>query len=85
MYVFFYFVLLYNGGRGNTSGICERRKNMKANNEIRTLAAENNIYIWQIADKLGVHENTLLRWMRKELPKETKDKILNAINEIRGE
>lgn len=58
---------------------------MKKNNDIRTIAAENNIYLWEIADKLGVHESTLMRWLRKELSDEVKAKIMLAIKEIRGE
>jgi phage antirepressor YoqD-like protein len=55
----------------------------KRNDEIRE--AKGSIPNWVIAERLGVHENTLNRWMRKEMSNEMKQKILAAINEIKNE
>lgn len=55
---------------------------LKANKEIRS--AKGSIPNWVIAEKLGVHEVTFIRWMRKELPKKEKERILFAIDEIKA-
>ena len=53
-----------------------------ANAEIRkTLKAEKIAY-WQIADELGVHENTVIRRMRHELSEADEKAFLKAISEI---
>ena len=38
--------------------------------------------MWQLAEKLGIHEGTLSRKLRHELPEEEKNKILALIDEI---
>lgn len=53
----------------------------KRNLDIRE--AKEDIPFWVIAERLGVHENTLRNWMRKELSVEQKNKILNAIQEVK--
>lgn len=58
---------------------------MKANSEIRNKAKNINIKHWQIAAKLGVSEQTIMRWLRVPLTKERKDKILAAIEELSKE
>lgn len=40
---------------------------------------------WVIAKKIGVHENTLNRWMREEMAGERKKTVLEAITEIKTE
>jgi uncharacterized protein YjcR len=40
---------------------------------------------WVIAEKLGVSENTIYRWMRQELSDDKKQRILNAIKDIKQE
>lgn len=40
---------------------------------------------WVIAEKLGVSENTIYRWMRQELSDDKKQRILNAIKDIKRE
>lgn len=53
------------------------------NTEIRE--ARGKIPFWLIAERLGVHENTLRGWMRKELSPERKVQVLNAIQWIEKE
>ncbi len=58
---------------------------MTENNEVRKKARAANIPYWKIADKLGVSENTLYRWLRKPLSESKKADVLNAITEIERE
>ena len=57
-----------------------------SNKEIRAELKTAKIPYWKIADKLGVHENTVVRLMRKELSDIDLKRVLAAIAEIkRGE
>ncbi len=58
---------------------------MKRNNDVRSAAKENGVYLYEIAEKLGVSEPTFIRWLRKELDEPTKRKALAAIEQIRRE
>ncbi len=58
---------------------------MKRNNVVRSAAKENRVYLYEIAEKLGVSEPTFNRWLRKELDEPTKRKALAAIEQIRRE
>jgi transposase-like protein len=60
-------------------------KMKKPNDDIRLLAKKEGVYLWQIADRLGIAEITLIRWLRKPLPEDKKKKILNAIYELAKE
>ena len=55
---------------------------MKANADIRRKTEEKAVLLWQIADALGIADATLSRWLRKELPQETKQKIFAIIDQI---
>ena len=55
------------------------------NNDIRTLAFKNNVKMYQIADELGIHYVTLNGKLRKKLPDEEKQKIINIINKLKKE
>ena len=52
------------------------------NSEVRTKLRNENLYYWQIADALGVCENTFCRMLRHELPEEEKQKILEIIDQV---
>lgn len=52
------------------------------NMEIRRKLKETKVMQWQVADKLGVSEMTLVRKLRYELPEEEKQKIFSVIDEI---
>ncbi len=58
---------------------------MKFNNDIRIFAYKNNVKLYQIAEKLGMHYVTLNSKLRKELSKNEKQKIYQIIDEIRKE
>lgn len=55
------------------------------NQEIRDAIKRSRVKQWEIAQALGVAENTLIRWMRVELSEERKAAILAAIEKVRGE
>lgn len=52
------------------------------NLEIRRKLKATKVMQWQVADKLGVSEMTLVRKLRYELPEAEKQKILSIIEEI---
>lgn len=52
------------------------------NLEIRERAKEKNVYLWQIAEYLGICEMTLTRKLRKELPETEKQTILSVIQTL---
>jgi transposase-like protein len=58
---------------------------MKPNEDIRKLIKQSGFCSWQVADRLGVHENTFFRWLRKELSEEDKKRIYQALEELRAE
>lgn len=61
--------------------IVKGRKKM-ANEDIRMIARANYIPQWKIADKLGITDITLCRWLRHDLSEEKKKQIIQAIEEI---
>lgn len=56
-----------------------------SNTELRAELKAAKIPYWMIADKLGVHENTVIRLMRHELSCEDRERINKAIAEIKKE
>lgn len=54
----------------------------RANETIRKHAKEKSVFLWEIADFLGVSEPTFMRKMRHELPEKDKTAITNAITHI---
>ena len=55
------------------------------NADIRAELKAAKIPYWKIADKLGVHENTIVRRIRKELSEEDCKRFRAAIAEIKTE
>lgn len=58
---------------------------MKANNDIRLLAAGKGVRLWQIAKALGVSETWFIRIMREELPEQKREQIIKIINDLAQE
>ena len=58
---------------------------IKHNNDIRTKARENMVYLYEIAEKMNVSEPTFNRWLRRELSENLKQKAIAAIEKIREE
>jgi len=61
--------------------ILKEDEKFMCNAELREKIKKSGLYQWEIADKLGCSEMTLIRWLRKELPEETKQRILSIISE----
>ncbi|MEF7637391.1 MULTISPECIES: hypothetical protein [Bacillus] len=53
------------------------------NQDIKNL--KGRISNWMIAEKLGVHENTVIRWLRSDLSTERRQRIIMVIEEIKKE
>ena len=51
------------------------------NKKIRIAMFDAGIAQWQLAEILGIHEGSLSRKMRHELPAEEQDKIVKMIKE----
>lgn len=54
-----------------------------SNEKIRTEAKTNSIYLWEIADKLGITDGNFSRKLRKELPAGEQERILAIIKELK--
>jgi uncharacterized protein (DUF433 family) len=56
----------------------------KSNLDIRQRIRDSKIYAWQVAEHLGIHENTLFRMLRRDLTDLEKTQILAAIETIKN-
>ncbi len=54
-----------------------------SNKDIERLLKQEQIYKWEVAEKLGLHETTFCRWWRKELSQEQVQRVLSAVEEIK--
>jgi hypothetical protein len=54
----------------------------RPNDDVRWFVRTKGLYLWQVADQLGVSEITLIRWLRKPLKDDKKQAIMNAVNEL---
>ena len=52
------------------------------NLDLKTEAKAAGVYLWQIADKLGMRDNEFIRKLRKELSAEKKAEIRAIIKEL---
>lgn len=55
---------------------------MKRNEDIRAMARQKKVYLYEIAEVLGVSEPTFIRWLRKELSENKKADVRAAIDII---
>ena len=58
---------------------------MKANMKIREKARNSGVRLWQIADALGMQESLFSKKLRKELPEDEQERILNIIDDLAKE
>lgn len=56
-----------------------------ANEDIRLFAKEKGVFLWEIANYLGVSEPTMTRKMRGELPESEKEKLRKVIKYVAEE
>ena len=54
---------------------------MMNNKKIRIAMLDAEIKQWQLANLMGIHEGSLSRKMRRELPEEEQDRIVKLIKE----
>lgn len=52
------------------------------NLDVRRMLKDRRVYMWEVAERLGIHEITLYRWFRQELPEDKKARIRSAVDEI---
>ena len=55
------------------------------NEGVREAAKLKGVLLWQIADKLGISDNSFSRKLRHELTQEEQEKIKLMIEELAGE
>lgn len=55
------------------------------NEGVREAAKLKGVLLWQIADKLGISDNSFSRKLRHELTQEEQDTIKKLIDELAGE
>lgn len=55
---------------------------MKSNQDIRKRARSRGVFLYEVADALGISEPTMTRWLRGKLSAERKSDILNAIDHV---
>ncbi|ANP83887.1 hypothetical protein BAQ53_24490 [Bacillus sp. B25(2016b)] len=58
---------------------------MKSNQDIRMAIAEAGVKYWQVGEVVGVSPNTFTVWLRKELSKEKKEMVFQAIEKAKKE
>jgi predicted XRE-type DNA-binding protein len=57
---------------------------MQANKDVRAEIKTAGVKYWQIADVLGMADGNFSRRLRKELPDDEKQKILNIIKDLKA-
>lgn len=58
---------------------------MAANKEIKVRSKEKGVFLWEIADKMGLVDSSFSRKLRKELPTAEKQRIFKIIDDIAAE
>ena len=54
----------------------------KKNQEIRLYAKGHDVFLWEIAEAMGVGESTLYRWLRATMTPQEEQKYINTIDQI---
>ena len=54
----------------------------KTNVKLREQMQKLHVPVWAVADVIGVHENTLLRRLRKELPENDRAHLMQIVEQI---
>lgn len=52
------------------------------NKDIRVMARNHGVRLWQIASKLNMQDSNFSKMLRTELPNEKKENIIKIIKEI---
>ena len=59
-----------------------RKRENTANADIRRKLRDANVPLWKVAQRVGIHEKTLVVWLRLELDGEKKRAVNDAVNEL---
>lgn len=54
----------------------------QSNKDIREAAASAGVFLWQVAEAIGVTDGTFSRKLRRELPDDEKAEILQVIQRL---
>lgn len=54
----------------------------QSNKDIREAAASAGVFLWQVAEAIGVTDGTFSRKLRRELPDDEKTEILQVIQRL---
>ena len=57
----------------------------KRNAEIRQVAKESGVMLWQIAERYGLNDSNFSRKLRRELSESEKAKVIEIIKTIKAE
>lgn len=52
------------------------------NCDVKTVAKKKGVYLWQVAEALGMADTTLCRKLRKELTAGEKERIFSIIDQL---
>lgn len=55
------------------------------NDAIRATAKEHGVKLWQIAERVGMNDGNFSRKLRRELPEDEQQRIIQIIHEIAKE
>lgn len=55
------------------------------NKDVREAAKQAGVCLWQIAERLGINDGNFSRKLRRELPSQEREKIMEIINELAKE
>jgi len=54
----------------------------RENEDIRAAAKSAGVYLWQVAEALGLHDSAFAKKLRHELPAAEREKVLHTITEL---
>ena len=54
----------------------------KENMRIRTAAKQYGVMLWEIAERIGINDSNFSRKLRRELPEDDQQKIIEVIKDI---
>ena len=52
------------------------------NSQIKEYAKDRGVFLWQVAEKLGLHNSNFSRKLRHELPAEETEQIIQIIDDL---
>ena len=72
-----------NRNKFTIPNVCKTVNTTKAaNKDIREAAASAGVFLWQVAEAIGVTDGTFSRKLRRELPDDDKAAILQIIQQL---